>query len=414
MDSPVTISLENLLQNSKNFDFLQQKGLEIIRQIAPATWTDHNLHDPGITLLETLCYAITEAGLQAGAGSALDNKESEYAYMANLLTGAQQTAPQDFFTCSQVLPSSPISLTDFQKVLLDHPIIKRAWVSVVDEIPAGNLSVLQQFNPQINNVIGSSVNVSGTAYTINFVFPSWNDPASRPLQSNIFLQAASFENGMNPWRQVANAGIYSALITVWYTQPGALAPSLSFLLPVLLQIATPLVTAGDLPQVLIASANLLALLGDNSDSDTSILKQYNRRLIFSTDQNSDLNSNILGSEVTMAGSQYPIEIAFPYWDDPETDPFRNDVTIDNLAFEPSLINPWIPITRTDSYFTLLKFTWNGNPASWPVVLRIVGSSSGLTSTIRDGILVAAANDLITPSPNPPLLKQYNQEGHDGF
>ncbi|MEX2512678.1 MAG: hypothetical protein WD398_07225 [Cyclobacteriaceae bacterium] len=408
MDNSVKISLGNLLQNSKNFNFLQQQGMQLIQQLASSTWTDHNQHDPGITLLETLSHALTEAGMQAGAASALDSTEDENTYIANLLTSGQQTAPQDFFTCSQVLPSSPVSLTDFQKVLIDHPLIERAWVSVMEGNPSGYLSVLQQFNPKINNVITGSVNVSGTDYTINFVFPKWNDPSSRPLQSDLFLQAVSFQNSLNPWQPIANTNSYSSLITVQYVLPGNTSAAFAFQLPVLLQIATPLVSQGDLFLVLQASANLLALLGDNSDSDITILKQYNHRLIYSGDVNNNLNSNIISTEVMVSGSQYEIEIAFPYWDDRETTPFQSDVTITNLVFNPDLTNPWLPISGTDSYFTFLNFSGNGNPVSWPVVLRIVGSS-GLTSTIRDSILEAAANNLITPSPNPPLLKEYNQK-----
>lgn len=414
MDNPLTISLANLLQNSKNFNFLQQEGMALIRKLAPGTWTDHNFHDPGITLLETLSYALTEAGIQAGADSALDSSEDVYTFMTNLLNGAKQTAPQDFFTCSMVLPSSPVSLTDFQKVLIDNPRIKRAWVSVIEGTPTGNLSVLQQFNPQVNNIISSSVAVSGTAYTINFIFPPWNNPSSRPLQSNIFLQKVSFQNSSNPWQQIANSGIYSAPITVLYVQPGTSDPVFSFSFSVLLQIATPLASAGDLPQILESSANLLALLGDNSDSDVTLLKQYNRRLINSSDRNHDLNSNILSSEVTVSGSPYQIEIAFPYWDDPETAPFQNDVIITNLEFNPNIINPWKSITGTDSYFTFLNFSCNGNPTSWPLVLRIVGTSNELTSSIRDNILTEAANDLITPSTNPLLLKEYNQKVMSAF
>ena len=29
-------------------------------------WTDHNAHDPGVTLLEALCYALTDLGYRAG------------------------------------------------------------------------------------------------------------------------------------------------------------------------------------------------------------------------------------------------------------------------------------------------------------------------------------------------------------
>lgn len=413
MDNPVEISLRNLLQNSKNFNFLRQQGMQFIRQLASATWTDHNLHDPGITLLETLCYALTGAGLQAGAASALDSADDIYTYMANLLTSGQQTAPQEFFTCSQVLPSSPISLTDFQKVLLDHPMIKRAWVSVNNGTLAGNLSVLQQFNPQVNNFISSSVPVSGTVYTINFIFPPCNDPASRPLQSDIFLQAVSFQSSLNPWQQIANTGIYSATITVRYVQPGTTAPALSFLLSVLLQIATPLVDEGDLQQVLQASSNLLALLGNNSELDVSILKKYNHRLIYSADRDNDLNSNILKTEVTLpvSDSKYKIEIAFPYWDDPEATLFKNDVKITNPVFQPDTVNPWKPIPGTDSYFTFLNFFGDGNSASWPVVIRIVGSSSGLTSSIRESILMEAANTLKTPLINPLLLNMLKQYNH---
>ena len=279
MDNPVKISLGNLLQNSKNFNFLRQEGIQRIQQIASATWTDHNLHDPGITLLETLCYALTEGGLQAGAASAFDTKEDVYIYVANLLTSGQQAAPQDFFTCSQVLPCSPVSLTDFQKVLLDHPSIKRAWVSIINGTPFGRLTVLQQFNSHITSPISA---------------------------------------------------------------------------------------------------------------------------------NADLNSNIVRTEVTLSGEQYEVEIAFPYWDDPEAAPFQNNVTISNLVFNPNTVNPWKAITGTDSYFTFLDFLWNGNAESWPIVLRIVSSLNGVSATTKDDILKASALSLITPSPNPTLLKEYNQ------
>jgi hypothetical protein len=279
MDTPVKISLDNLLPNSKNFNFLRQEGIKHVQQIASATWSDHNLHDPGITLLEALCYALTEAGLQAGATSDKESKDDVNAYVANLLTSGEQASPQDFFTCSQVLPSSPVSLTDFQKVLLDHPSTKRAWVSVINGAPFGRLSVLQQFK----NLITSPV------------------PA-----------------------------------------------------------------------------------------------------------NNDLNSNIVRTDVTVSATQYEIEIAFPYWDDPEAAPFQNDVTITNLVFNPNVVNPWKPISGTDSYFTFLDFLCNTNPISWPLVLRIVSSLSGISATTKDDILTASAVSLITPSTNPTLLKQYNE------
>jgi hypothetical protein len=409
MDKPVEVSLDNLLQNSKNFDFLKEQGMQLIRQVASATWTDHNLHDPGITLLETLCHALTEAGLQSGAASAADGTEEDHAYIANLLTSGQKKAPQDFFTCSMVLPSSPVSLTDFQKVLLDHPLVEQAWVSVIDSSPKGHLSVLQRFSPKVNPIISSSVNVSGTDYDINFIFPKWTDPSSGPLQSDLLLQSLSFQNSLNPWRSITGTNSYSTVLTIQYALPESPSPSFTFQLPAILLLASPLVDIGDLPLVLQAASDLLTDVGDNSDSDTSILKQYNRRLVNSGDDSNNLNSNVLSTEVTASGSPYKIELAFPYWDERETALFRSDVTITDLVFSPDASNPWVPISGTDSYFTFLNFSADGSPVSWPVVLRIVGQSEGLASAIRNSILEAAATELITPSSNPALLKTYNEK-----
>src|SRR3954447_21318551 len=45
-----------------DFQFLRQKGLEHLGELSSQLWTDHNVHDPGITLLEPLCYALIDLG----------------------------------------------------------------------------------------------------------------------------------------------------------------------------------------------------------------------------------------------------------------------------------------------------------------------------------------------------------------
>ena len=54
---------------SQDFDFLREEGLKIVREVAAETWTDHNYHDPGITLYESSCYALTEMALRGRIGS---------------------------------------------------------------------------------------------------------------------------------------------------------------------------------------------------------------------------------------------------------------------------------------------------------------------------------------------------------
>lgn len=42
------------------FDALRQQALTAAQQASGALWTDYNLHDPGVSLLEALCFALTE------------------------------------------------------------------------------------------------------------------------------------------------------------------------------------------------------------------------------------------------------------------------------------------------------------------------------------------------------------------
>ena len=51
-------------RTSMNYAALREGGMELIRELARDTWTDHNVHDPGITLLEAFSYAMTELGLR--------------------------------------------------------------------------------------------------------------------------------------------------------------------------------------------------------------------------------------------------------------------------------------------------------------------------------------------------------------
>ena len=60
MIKPVTIEKDALKKPSLNFDYLRKSGIELIQQLSGKSWTDLNLHDPGLTILEQLCFSITE------------------------------------------------------------------------------------------------------------------------------------------------------------------------------------------------------------------------------------------------------------------------------------------------------------------------------------------------------------------
>ena len=92
-------------------------GLDHVRDLARRVWTDHNVHDPGITTLELLCYALTDLAYRASFP------------VEDLLAGDGGGAgPAQFFTARRILPSAPLTLLDYRKLLIDLDDIKNAWI----------------------------------------------------------------------------------------------------------------------------------------------------------------------------------------------------------------------------------------------------------------------------------------------
>jgi hypothetical protein len=51
-DTPPTLTLD--------YESLRQQGIAWLEKFSSPEWTDFNAHDPGITILEQLCYALTD------------------------------------------------------------------------------------------------------------------------------------------------------------------------------------------------------------------------------------------------------------------------------------------------------------------------------------------------------------------
>jgi len=109
------------LQPSEDYAGLRQEGIKLIEQLAHQHWTDYNVHDPGITLLEMLCYGITDLGYR-----------SSYP-IKDLLTeqrGDQVESLGDFHTARQVMTGNPVTFDDIAKLLIDVPGVRNAWIEV--------------------------------------------------------------------------------------------------------------------------------------------------------------------------------------------------------------------------------------------------------------------------------------------
>jgi hypothetical protein len=100
-------------------------GLDHVRRLSRRLWTDHNLHDPGITTLELLCYALTDLAYR-----------SRFSVEDLLATSADNAANMaaQFFTPRQILPNRPLTERDYRKLLIDLPNVKNAWVYPVTPV----------------------------------------------------------------------------------------------------------------------------------------------------------------------------------------------------------------------------------------------------------------------------------------
>ena len=122
MTEPVTISREAPANKGLDFDSLKEEGLRLVQQLAGEVWTDYNEHDPGVTTLEQLCYALTELSYRAELPLA--------DLLAEEKSGKINTRRQALFIPRRILPCSPVTENDYRKLLVDRiPQIANVWLT---------------------------------------------------------------------------------------------------------------------------------------------------------------------------------------------------------------------------------------------------------------------------------------------
>lgn len=118
MSNRPTIPKTPALLPDQDYASLRQQGQQYLEGMATALWTDFNEHDPGITILEALCYAITELGYRTAFP------------MADLLTQPDGTMlpGQCFYTPKTILTINPLTIRDYRKFLVDLQGVENAWL----------------------------------------------------------------------------------------------------------------------------------------------------------------------------------------------------------------------------------------------------------------------------------------------
>lgn len=122
MQKELSVDSNNVLLPAEDYHFLRAEGIRLIQRLSGKVWTDYNTHDPGITLLEALCYTLTDLGYR----TSFDIKD--------LLTPPDEGHRNDLFlTARQILPSNPVTVTDYRKLIIDTDGVKNAWIEPSNE-----------------------------------------------------------------------------------------------------------------------------------------------------------------------------------------------------------------------------------------------------------------------------------------
>ena len=109
MDEPITIIPEEELHESMDFARMRKEGIAYVQELASNGWTDYNLHDPGVTILENVCYALTELGYK-----------TTFTIEEFIKDAIKKEKNHAFYTAEQVFPCHPFTINDYRKLFIYH------------------------------------------------------------------------------------------------------------------------------------------------------------------------------------------------------------------------------------------------------------------------------------------------------
>ena len=159
-----------------NYQQLLEEGIEALQTLAGDNWTDFNDHDPGVTILQQLCYALTDLGYR-----------TEHP-IEDILEPVlrDRSKKQAFFTGNEILACDPVTLNDYRKLLLNEITeLRNVWIESVKpqddrsaKSPDAHASELQYHKDYKDH------------YCVNF---DYFDPPIEPLSESGNTNQGSYE-----------------------------------------------------------------------------------------------------------------------------------------------------------------------------------------------------------------------------
>lgn len=119
MKEVLTIPKEISTEYGPDYAMLRAAGMQHIEKLASKLWTDYNTHDPGITVLELLCWVITDLNYRSAMpiedilASEKDNDKKMH---------------EQFLSALNILPAAPVTADDYRKLFIRIEGVKNAWM----------------------------------------------------------------------------------------------------------------------------------------------------------------------------------------------------------------------------------------------------------------------------------------------
>lgn len=102
--------VDSPIPEQQNFSFLKQEGITKIKALAGHVWNNFNESDPGVTILEQICYALAELGYVNSfpIEDVLTQADGKIAY------------DQQFFKPEEIFTSAPVTIDDYKRLVFDQ------------------------------------------------------------------------------------------------------------------------------------------------------------------------------------------------------------------------------------------------------------------------------------------------------
>lgn len=170
MVSPKGISKKKPDNRSLDFKQLREEGLKLIQTLSGGIWTDYNLHDPGVTTLEILCYALTDLGYRTE--QLMEAFEAEESVEPGFINSY-------FFDYEEIIPHLPLSQWDFEDFIeKNHSKVLNAWFEAYPILhPSGpvrggfEIALLLSYDEQFGNLNSDVIHIPlGENETMEVIF----------------------------------------------------------------------------------------------------------------------------------------------------------------------------------------------------------------------------------------------------